>query len=290
MNINLLKNPEAIKKQEMKILINSPSSISATHTASYLEKLGCIVNIDDTIINFNDFNDFKNFSKDFSKKIKNSNYDIGILINDNGEKITLFDENGNVIGGDKYTVLCALIVLKAKNVSKLIVPYTATKALETLAQQYNVQIFRSKSSVSELMNEMLRNSTEDTAYYNQYALSFDGISACGHIIEFLTMQSISISDLINEIPDFHIKKNELKCDFESRGYIIRKLIEECEEENLELFEGVKINFDNGWYLVIPDNEQPIFNIYTEGYTEEYADELFDIASKKIQYLIDNKKQ
>lgn len=284
-NINSLKNLSETKGRGLKVLIASPSEMVSSIAKDYLTAIGCFASID-TSYQLN--SSLENFSNCFSKKVSGNNIDMGVLINETGEKIILFDEKGTTIKDDKYLALTSLICLKGGISKKIILPVTATSAIENMAKKYDVEIVKSKSSSSEMMNEMLNNVNLENGDLIQYILNFDGILACGTLIDFMVNRSLTLSELLGEIPNFHIKRSEFKCDFESRGYIIRKLIEENENNNIELFEGVKINTFNGWSLILPDNDRPVFNIFTEGFTEEYAEELTDTINKKIQLLMDKK--
>jgi len=68
---------------------------------------------------------------------------------------------------------------------------------------------------------------------------------------------------------------------------MRKMIEENKNNKIELFEGVKIIDDKGWALILPDNEKASFNIHTEGFTQEYAEELAVFYEDKIKKMIIN---
>ncbi|MFA7215972.1 MAG: hypothetical protein WC187_08070, partial [Bacillota bacterium] len=61
------------------------------------------------------------------------------------------------------------------------------------------------------------------------------------------------------------------------------------DRDLELFEGVKIKDKKGWALVLPDSERPVFNVYAEGPSEEYAAELSAALSEKVKELMANKE-
>ena len=54
---------------------------------------------------------------------------------------------------------------------------------------------------------------------------------------------------------------------------MRRLLEELKDEKLELSQGIKIWHDEGWSLVLPDDEEPIFTVYTEASSLEKANEI-----------------
>jgi mannose-1-phosphate guanylyltransferase/phosphomannomutase len=54
--------------------------------------------------------------------------------------------------------------------------------------------------------------------------------------------------------------------------------------SIELFEGIKINHEKGWTLILPDSDKPLCRVYSDGSTEEYAEELCSFYEDKINRL------
>lgn len=276
-----IKNLTEIKSTAYKILISSPKEITLNIAASLLKNLGCSV--------YKDFSakskPLHELAKQISNLVKNNNYDMGVILSENGENIVLIDENGSVIDNEKYPILASLITLKSGCTERLIIPQMSTVNIEKLAQKYNTEVIRTKSAFSELINAVLRQVNENNASQLQYILYFDGIYAVAKILDFMIESSTTLHRLESEIPPLHIRSQELNCDFEQRGNIIRRLIEEGKPYNLELFDGIKLSSEKGWSLVLPNNERSVFNIYTEGFSEEYADELSGSIVDKLKGLI-----
>ncbi|HHX74198.1 MAG TPA: hypothetical protein GX699_04770, partial [Firmicutes bacterium] len=66
--------------------------------------------------------------------------------------------------------------------------------------------------------------------------------------------------------------------------------EETRDSDVELLDGVKVRHGQGWALVLPDSDKPVYRIYSEGYSTEAAAELTDMYAQKIrQYQKDLKK-
>ncbi len=277
-----IKNLIEIRNSSYRILIASPSEITLNIAASLLNNMGCSVTCDYSILENKSIEDY---SKHIGDIVKVNNYDMGVILSENGENILLIDEMGLVIDKEKYPILASLIMLKSNSTEKLIIPHMSTVNIEKLAQKYNKEVIRAKSPFSELINAVLNQPRSDNASQLQYILYFDGIYALAKVLDFLIENSTTLHKLAAEIPAIHIRTQELNCDFEQRGSIIRRLIEENKSDNLELFDGIKLSSQKGWSLILPDNERSVFNIYTEGFSEEYADELSVSIVEKLKKLI-----
>jgi mannose-1-phosphate guanylyltransferase/phosphomannomutase len=82
-----------------------------------------------------------------------------------------------------------------------------------------------------------------------------------------------------------MEKKETQVPWEAKGTVIRSLIEELPENNLELHDGVKVYHQDGWALVLPDPEEPICRVFSEGITMEVAESLADFYIEKINQIV-----
>lgn len=283
----ILANKSQIKRESPKVVVSSRSKTVIGLASRFLEHIGCRVYCDYSVFKYNSVEQYLSC---LAGQVAGSDAEMGIIMGENGENLILVDEEGRTIKGEKYIALISLILLKMGKGNNLVVPYTAPQIIVKMAEQYGVKVVRTKSSPSCIMSEMLGYGERDQSLYLQYILNFDAIWGAGKIIDFLVESGTTLSELAGEIPDFHYIKEEIKCDWKDKGRIIRQIIAENKDKNIELFEGVKINDDKGWALMLPDSERPVFNIYTEGRSEEFAQELSVFFSEKVKNLLKNQRQ
>jgi mannose-1-phosphate guanylyltransferase/phosphomannomutase len=65
---------------------------------------------------------------------------------------------------------------------------------------------------------------------------------------------------------------------------MRNLIEENNSKSVDLIEGVKLNFDDGWALVLPDADEPLCRVYAESKDSEELSKLTDELLKRIESI------
>ncbi len=97
-------------------------------------------------------------------------------------------------------------------------------------------------------------------------------------MDYLIGYDTTLNRTIQELPEYFYNKKKIPCKWNHKGNIIRRLSEN-QKDNMELIEGIRFIEDKGWALLVPDEEKPIFNLYIEGYTEEYAEELGSFMMK-----------
>lgn len=280
-----IKNSIKMKNTAYNILLASYSDAVINIASSLLKNIGCNVTKDYSASWNKSIQDYEKY---IGELVRGNNYDMGVILSENGENIILIDEKGLIIDNGKYPILASLVALKSGCTERLIIPHMSTFNIEKLAQKYNTEVIRTKSAFSELINRVLKEAVQDNSTQLQYILYFDGIYAIAKILDFLTENSMTLNSLAAEIPPVHIRTQELNCDFEERGGIIRRLIEEGKGDNIELFDGIKLTSEKGWSLVLPDNERSVFRIYTEGFSEEFADELSGSIVDRLKRLIGEK--
>lgn len=267
---NQLKNIDKIKNQKPKLIISSPSKNICNLAERYLVGIGCQVKI----IEHNK----KLKIEDIRDMMLENQGDLGLIYSENGEKVALTD-GFNIVQDEKYYLLSLLIGLKSGEMENVIIPYNYPRVMEKLAEEYNGHIIYSKSNVSNVIQTIMKEKTDF-----QYILNFDGIWATGKIVDYLVGNNTTLNKVMKELPEYFYLKKEIPCKWDDKGSIIRRLTEDREEDT-ELKEGVRFIDDKGWALIIPDEERPIFNLYTEGYNEEYAEELWIKYDEKIKSMM-----
>jgi len=90
---------------------------------------------------------------------------------------------------------------------------------------------------------------------------------------------------VDEIPAFFTRQKDVFVPWEMKGQVIRHLIEEPTKKDMELLDGVKIFHPQGWALILPDAQEPVCRIFSEGASMEIAQSLADFYFEKISRLV-----
>jgi len=226
---------------------------------------------------------YRDMLPQISEAVIKSGATAGVLMDHNGESLILVDEKGRVIGDDLLTALSALVILKTGG-GPVVVPVTAPDVIEKMAEQYSGKVIRTKTAVQDfvdrlLVEEDIHREGEDAI--SQFLLHFDALGALLNIMAFTHRSGLTLGQLADEIPAFYINKKVVPVPWESKGTVIRRIIEDPDRTEMELLDGVKVFHPNGWALVLPDPEEPVCRIYSEGSSMEIAESLADFYVDKI---------
>ncbi len=271
-------NIQEIRSVSPKICIISPSDFVISVVIPMLTDVGCKV-ASFSSASPNDTNEIKD-------EIKKTGANFAAFIDSNGENLVLIDNEGNVIKEDLFLSLTSLITFMKSPNSKVVVPITAPYVIDALAQEYNGNVIRTKTSVHAVMEQMLNyNLFKSRDNIDQFLLNFDALAGLIKIIEFLCIHKMALSDAISKIPDFYVSKKKVYCPWELKGKVMRTLITENEGEKVELLDGVKFILEKGWALVLPDADMPLCRVYSEGESPSVAELISDKYMERIKNII-----
>jgi mannose-1-phosphate guanylyltransferase/phosphomannomutase len=217
--------------------------------------------------------------------VRDLHLDVGVVMDPNAENMVFFDEQGRKIADELFMALASLLVFRSTAGGTVAVPVTAPDVIEKLAGQHQGRVVRTKTAPRSLMEALSAEGMQGSRF-NPFTLSFDAIASLVKILEFLVTEDTSLASLLDSIPPFHLHQQDVACSWASKGVVMRRLIEETQGGDVELLDGVKVKHPQGWALVLPDSEKPIYRIYSEGYSAEMAEELTEVYVKKIQQFRD----
>jgi mannose-1-phosphate guanylyltransferase/phosphomannomutase len=116
---------------------------------------------------------------------------------------------------------------------------------------------------------------------------FDAMFTIAKLIEMLTVQERSLTQVRTDLPLVCHKYHSLRCPWKVKGALMRHLVEtEC-QENLELIDGVKIiqRHTDNWILILPDAGEPLIHLYANSDSREWAEEHLQTYRTKVQEFI-----
>lgn len=263
-----------IRKRVLKVLTPEPA---CPYLEELLTHLGCQTT----------FLESEDSKQELPVEVVRQGADLGVIMDHNAERLVLIDSLGRVVSEDLFVALTCLLILKSGG-SAVAVPVTAPGVVEELAQRYNGRVIRTKASPQFFMEQVLSEEmSSKQGSLSQFSLNFDGLAALTRVIEFISREQTGLNEIVDSIPKFHTSREKIDCPWEAKGRVIRRLIEEHPDRRLELLEGVKVFHEDGWALVLPDSEEPVCRVFSEGFSQEIADSLTETYVRKIKEIMIN---
>lgn len=263
-----------------KILLKAGPAFISNAVTQLLGELGCKVELADV-----DESDDKREAgvAYFRSAVLCGGFDLGVSIENSCEKMLMVDDKGRLVTEDLFIALISLVLFRKVQGSTVFVPLSASRAVEKLADLYHGSVIRTKTSPKDVMEKIFGKDAKENLL-EQFTMHFDSIAGLVKLLDYMSINQLRLSDLVDMIPEIHIRRRQVECGWSSKGRVIRKLIQENGGSGVETLEGVKIYNDKGWVLVLPDAEKPICSVIGEGVNAEFAEELTDIYVKKVREI------
>ena len=275
---NILRGIKS-EKLKFKIALNTTSQFHSQVISVLLDELGCVVknvnNQDDGLTPVS--------MGGFAGLVMKEGFDLGVSIEESCEKMVLVDRKGRIVLEDMFIALISLVLLRNLEGGTVVVPLSASQAVEKIADRYNGKVIRTKTSSRDIMDKLLgRNTGEDLL--EQFTLHFDAIAGLVRLLDYMSVNQLSLSELVDMLPEIHMHRQDVECGWNSKGKVIRRLIQENSGNRIETLEGVKVYNEKGWVLVLPDAEKPLVKVIGESTSTEFAEELTNIYARKVREI------
>ena len=115
--------------------------------------------------------------------------------------------------------------------------------------------------------------------------AFDATATFVSIRELLAASDQTLADVVDSLPEVHMLTREVVTPWEQKGSVMRVLVEQSKDHELDLVDGVRIHHVDAWVLVLPDPEQPITRVTAEARDETTAARLADEYVRRIEQLV-----
>ncbi len=281
LNINLFKNNEI--KVATDIMFGSTSNIYPR----IMNELG----IENVVLNaYKDDKKLSGVAVEVEKAQKNMEnitramgLDCSFLIYPNGHKLQIIDDNGELV----YDYIALLAVLEmidkyCDHKMKVLLPAWGPDFIK----YKNIKVVRDKIEnfkASELLEFDLIANTDGNFAFTKFGLNRDAVYSSFRILEIMQKADKSLSKIIEKLPKFSFKGENVACPSTYKGKMMRKFLEDAGENEVCTKDGVKTWLsEDEWILMIPDDNRDFLNIYIQAENEKSASKIFWKYQDKIE--------
>lgn len=282
-------------KRKLRVACDYGYSSLATYFPAMLAQLGV------ESISLNGYNDAKlsprtdeeieRHVQNLKTIVGNLGYDMGVLFTEEGERLTVVDERGEVLVGNTLLAALSMLVSQTHPEATIAMSITAPTRLEEALRKTGVGILRTKADVRSLMSTSLEAEVtfagDDRGGFIFPCMhpGFDAMFSFGKLVTMLQSTGLRLGELAETLPKFQLAYEVVRCPWEAKGAVMRQISEESSRgERVELVDGIKIFDNDSWVLVLPDAIEPVFHIYAESPDEGCSRELVGNYVRKIEQL------
>ena len=288
-----LIDKDSIKKKNFKIVVDAVNSTGGIAVPKLLEKL----NVNVIKLYCDPTGDFphnpeplKENLSDLSELVIKENADLGIIVDPDVDRLAFVCENGDVFGEEYTLVACSDYVLSIKpgpTVSNL----SSTRALKDITQTYNCEYHSSavgEVNVVEMMKKtgaIIGGEGNGGIILPDIHYGRDALVGIALFLSYLSRTNVNCSQLRNKYPNYYMskKKKEISSTFDYNK-MINFFKNKYSSENINLSDGLKVDFSDSWVQLRKSNTEPIIRIYSEAKNQQAADQIADKFINEIEAI------
>lgn len=277
---------DAIKEANLKVVLDCGSG-AGSFTAPYLvRELGCELTTlncqADGFFPGRDPEPIEENLQELISVVKELGADIGLAHDGDADRTICIDENGAFVLGDKTFTLVEKQMLKENDGGTIVTTVATSQAIYDIAEEYNGEVIA--TAVGDLLVARKLKDTDGLfggeenggLIFPNFVYGRDAVLTVAKILEIIAKEKKTLSELVSELPVYYSAKMKTECADDLKEEIMSKIAAEVKETTdyeLDTTDGVKIFKDGGWVIIRPSGTEPIFRSYSEGNSQEQADEM-----------------
>jgi mannose-1-phosphate guanylyltransferase / phosphomannomutase len=206
--------------------------------------------------------------------------DLGVWIDPGGEVVHLIDDSGRALQPEMTQLLLVELALQHLDAKRVAIPVTSPAAVARTIREHGAEVLWTKTEHHAMMasaeNADLIAGTRGEFIFPHFLPGYDGQFAVAKLLEALAVADRRLSELSDAHGAMHVRQERVACPWGRRGAVMRRLIQETEQDRRDLVDGVKVwKGDHEWALIIPHSDKPYFVVTVESAESEGADALLD---------------
>ncbi|HEX3623533.1 MAG TPA: hypothetical protein VHT97_14560, partial [Acidimicrobiales bacterium] len=233
--------------------------------------------------------------------VRSSGANLGAVIDPDGERLTLIDDEGHVLSDDQALLVMVTLVASqhagtgdggSDTRAKIALPVSVSVEAERIAAGAGAEIFWTKVSASHIMDVaestegiVLAASQDGGFIFPAFLPAYDATAALVHLLEMLARSGLRLSKLVAALPRLHMAHETVVTPWEQKGHVMRRVVEAVKDHELVLVDGVKVLHEDGWALVLPDPDEPVTHVWAEGPADADARKRAQDYARQIRQLL-----
>lgn len=223
--------------------------------------------------------------------VRSAECDVGIAYDGDADRIGICDENGKILFGDTLLILLSRFLLKEIPGATVIGEVKCSQRLfDDIEANGGTAIMSAvghsliKKKLRETGAELAGEMSGHVFYNDRYFGYDDALYATARLLEILSRTDKTVSELLADLPEtFATPEIRRECcdelKFDIPGYVADKFVRKYE---VNLLDGVRVNFGDGWGLCRASNTQPALVLRVEAQSASRRDELLSMLESAVE--------
>ncbi len=217
---------------------------------------------------------------DLIHEVKRTGARVGIGFDGDADRIGVVDDQGQMIYGDELLALCGRSILERSPGQKIIGDVKCSDRVFTYIEKYGGKPIMWKTGHS-LVKEKIKiekapfgGELSGHIFFADRNYGYDDALYAGlRVVEILAKTGKTISELLADLPkSFNTPEIRIDTTEEKKHAIVQRLKSEfsssASDYKVNLIDGIRVSFQNGWALARASNTQPVLVLRFEANSEK----------------------
>ncbi len=292
---------DLIRKRQFRIVVDAANGTAIPWLLDVIDQLGC------TIIGLNTERDpkFPGRSPNLRVKlldqavqlVKEQKADLGVATDGDADRVFFIDDKGRALMGDVSGTLLAYIELSREGGGTIITPINSSNLVEDIVGQFKARVVYSRVGPPAIVaaakkhNALFAFEESGKVIYPRLNYLSDSGLGIAHLLEYLAQHTRSLSNIIDEFPQYIQLKRAIECPNELKEAVTLHALDMIKEQfpkaRIITIDGVKAVFADGWLLLRPSGTEPVFRCFAESRKKKRAQELLNLGLEWINHVLRN---
>ncbi|HXA58453.1 MAG TPA: mannose-1-phosphate guanyltransferase [Streptosporangiaceae bacterium] len=204
----------------------------------------------------------------------------GVRFDPVGERISLVNENGELIGDDRALLVMLDLVAAERRGGRVALPVTTTRVAEQVCRFHGVRVEWTSTSQDVLTRAA---SASDIIFAGdgrggfvlpEFSPTVDGIAAFIRLVGLVARTRLTLSQIDQRIPEAHLLRRSVPTPWAAKGSVMRHVMEAAGDRTIDTTDGVRVVEETGtWVLILPDPAEAVTHLWAEGPDRDAAQAL-----------------
>ncbi len=221
--------------------------------------------------------------------VKAGHADVGLVHDADGERLGLVDETGRALSEEMTLALATEIALEER-VGPVVTNVSTSMAVDRIAARHGATVIRTpvgQPYISEAILEhgaVIGGEGNGSVAVPRIQASHDSAAATGLLLCHLAATGRRMSELAGSLPQLAMVKDHLSIEPSVIYTALQEFRDTVQDEGaaVDLLDGVKVAFEDGWVHVRASNTESMIRIIVEADTAARATELADWARERLR--------
>ena len=268
-----------VSAKAFKVVVDSVNGAGCVTSATLLSKLGCrIVHLNNEPTGYfaHEPEPIAANLTELADEVRRQRAAVGFAQDPDADRLAIVDEQGTYIGEEYTLALATMFVMRKKPGTVAVTNLSTSRMIDDVAEEHGGRVVRTAVGEANVVDAMLRQGSIIGGEGNggiidpRIVPGRDSLVGMGYVLQLMAETGKSISQLVAAIPRYVIVKDKFDCRREDAERAVAAVAERFSREKVDLQDGIRIDWNDGWVSARPSNTEPIMRIIAEAPDESAA--------------------